>query len=83
MIFTTQAITQHLKNVVEFTTSIEDVDDLHDAVVDSSVLCDTEFGYNQVCAMLPIIFEAIVDDIDCSEDVWGTYAMRETIGLCD
>ena len=68
------------------TLSIDCVDELHDFTIECIV---DERLYNAMYAMLPVVYddvELFLDELNDElgeEDVWGTYAMREGIGLCD
>ncbi len=67
---------------------IDDVYDLNDLTIESEDICQIDRVYDVLFSMLPIIFddiESYIDEIRDNYDdgVWGTYAMRETIGLCD
>lgn len=93
---TTQQATEYVKGLLEsklqdayereYSISIEDVDDLHDYTIESEDICQIDRVYDALYSMLPVVLIEMgdfLDDIDDGEDVWGTYAMRETIGLCD
>lgn len=70
----------------EYTVSIEDVDDLHDYTIESEDICQIDRVYDALYSMLPVVLCNLgdyLDDLEDHEDVWGTYAMRECIGLCD
>lgn len=71
--------------VMEYGISVEDVDDLHDLTIESEDICQIDRVYDALCAMLPIVFDNVVEYIEdaMDEDVWGTMAMRESIGFCD
>ena len=69
------------------TLRIDGVDELHDITIES---IEDERLYNAMYAMLPVVYDEVESYIDeladelCSyDDDWGTYAMREGIGLCD
>lgn len=91
-------VTQYVKNLCDDQAQrhyeldlgdfrIDDIYDLHDYTIESQNICQIDRVYDCLFAMLPLIFDDIVDYIDemedLADDVWGTYAMRETIGLCD
>ena len=67
--------------------TIDDVDDLCDITIESEDICQTDAVFYALYSMLPVIFDDIETYIDenytIEEDVWGTLAMREEIGLCD
>ena len=67
--------------------TIDDVDDLCDITIESEDICQTDTVFYALYSMLPVIFDDIETYIDenyiIEEDVWGTLAMREEIGLCD
>jgi len=69
----------------ELTINIEDVDDLNDLTIESEDICQIDRVYDALYAMLPVVLNDVQDYIDnaMDGDVWGTYSMREGIGLCD
>lgn len=69
----------------EIEIKIDDVDDLHDWTIESESICQIDRVYDALCALLPVIIDDVVEVLDDAyeDDVWGTYAMREGIGLCD
>lgn len=72
----------------EVNIRIDDVYDLSDLTIESEDICQTDRVFYALFAMLPAIFDDIDSYIDKAMDeyddgVWGTYAMREGIGLCD
>lgn len=72
----------------ELSINIEDIDDLHDWTIESEEICQIDAVYHALCAILPLVLDEVVDYVDEINDsyddgVWGTYAMRESIGFCD
>ena len=67
----------------EYAVSIDNVDDLHDYTIESEDICQIDRVYDALYSMLPVVLCNLGDYIEDHEDVWGTYAMRECIGLCD
>ena len=91
---TTQQATEYVKGLVdsyfvynEEPMSIDDIDDLCCITIESEDICQTDAVFYTLYGMLPVIFDDIITYIEethiIEEDVWGTYAMREGIGLCD
>ena len=89
----TQA-TEYVKGLVdsyfvynEDPMSIDDIDDLCCITFEGEEVCETDAVFYTLYGMLPLIFDDIITYIEenhiIEEDVWGTYAMREGIGLCD
>lgn len=91
-----QHVAQYLKNLIdervidayerELTINIEDIDELHDWTIESEDICQIDAVYYALCAILPVVFDEVIDyidEIDDGDDVWGTMAMRESIGFCD
>jgi len=86
-------VTEYLKGLVdeklqdmEYNVSIDDVDDLNDFLIESEDICQIDAVYYALYAMLPVVFDEVVDYINEAldyDDCWGTFEMRETIGLCD
>lgn len=89
-------VTEYLKGLVdeklqdayerELTINIEDVDELNDLLIESEDICQIDAVYYALYAMLPSVYDEVVDYLDEAldyDDCWGTLAMRETIGLCD
>ena len=70
---------------MDYNLTIEDVDDLHDWTIESQDICQIDRVYDALYAMLPVIFEDVIEYIEEAEDYdeWGTYAMRESVGFCD
>lgn len=69
------------------TLRIDCVEELHDIAIEP--LVENDMLYQSLCAMLPVVYEEVcvfLDELNDElgdDDVWGTYAMREGIGLCD
>ena len=92
---TTQQATAYVLSLMEdalidayerdLSITIDDVDDLHDWTIESEDICQIDRVYDALCAMLPLVLDDVQDYLDdaMDEDVWGTYSMREGIGLCD
>ena len=89
-------VAQYLKGLVdeklqdaydmEYGISVDSVDELNDLLIESEDICQIDAVYYALYAMLPSVYDEVVDYLDEAldyDDCWGTLAMRETIGLCD
>ena len=71
-------VAQYLKNLMdekaiiayerELNLTIEDVDDLHDWTIESEDICQIDAVYYTLCAMLPSVYDEVVDYVDEMKD---------------
>lgn len=71
-------VAQYLKNLMdekaiiayerELNLTIEDVDDLHDWTIESEDICQIDAVYYALCAMLPVVYDEVVDYVDEMKD---------------